>query len=369
MILTRYIGKDLLASTIAITIILLLIIVSGRFVGYVADAAAGDIPADLLGYVFIYTLPSLFQLVLPLGFFVAVMLVYGQLYVDSEMIVMQACGLSQARLLLTALLPATVIALIVAYCSLIIAPSSEARLRAQMEKPESTAAFSTLVGGKFQYVGNGITVYVKSLNDAKTEMYDVFLIQSEQKDSSVETVIARAARATVDYRFDGARYLVLHEGYQFQTTSASLQRTRIQFASFAIKLPESKARDIKPASVDVIPSSELLGATQVNEIAALQWRISMPLMVLVMAVAGFSLSRTTHRKGRYGKLLPGVFMFFMYFTLLSVSRDAVEDKKLTANLGLWWVHAVMIALAAWQFSGKNPFSGISLRLSLRKVES
>ena len=104
MILTRYIGKDILISTLAITLILLLVIVSGRFVGYMADAAAGEIPAELLQYLLIYTMPSLFQLVLPLGFFIAVMLVYGQLYVDSEMIVMQACGLSQARLLKTCLL-------------------------------------------------------------------------------------------------------------------------------------------------------------------------------------------------------------------------------------------------------------------------
>ena len=83
MILTRYIGKDILTSTVAITFILLLVIVSGRFVGYMADAAAGELPAELLQYLLVYTMPGLFQLVLPLGFFIAVMLVYGQLYVDT----------------------------------------------------------------------------------------------------------------------------------------------------------------------------------------------------------------------------------------------------------------------------------------------
>ena len=361
MILTRYIGKDLLASTVAVTAILLLIIVSGRFVSYMADAAAGEIPADLLGYILVYTMPSLFQLVLPLGFFVATMLVFGQFYVDSEMIVMQACGLSQRQLLNTALMPGAIIAVIVAYCSMVIAPGAESRLRQQMEKPASTAGFSTMVAGKFQYVGNGVTVYVQSLNDPKTEMYDVFLIQEQEEDGKLNKIIARAKKGLIDYRFDDVRYLVLEDGYQFQMDGSSLARTRIAFDNFAIRLPDSTRRELKPASADVVPTLSLFGSNDPEKVATLHWRFSMPAMVMIMAIAGFSLSRTTHRKGRYGKLLPGVLMFFMYFTLLSLMRDAMAEGKFSLAIGMWWVHGLMLGISLWVFVGKWDFGLLQKR--------
>lgn len=351
MILTRYIGKDLLLNTVAITLVLLLIIVSGRFVGYMADAAAGEIPADLLGYLLIYTMPSLFQLVLPLGFFVAVMLVYGQLYVDSEMVVMQACGLSQTQLLIkTALLPAVLIVLIVTYVSMVIAPLSETLLRKEIEKPASTSGFSTIVAGKFQYVGAGVTVYVQSLNEEKTEMYDVFLIREDiGEDGELTKNIARSEKAYIEYRFDEVRYLVLANGYEFQTTNQSKQRTQIAFDRFAIRLPDTTRRDIKPASVDALPTAELLGSSEPKKVAALHWRLSMPLMVLISLIAAFSLSRTTHRKGRYGKLLPGILLFFLYFTGLSLIRDAMEDGKFSLVIGMWAVHGAVLAVSLMLF--------------------
>lgn len=365
MILTRYIGKDLLLSTVAISFVLLLVIVSGRFVGYMADAAAGDIPADLLMYLLVYTMPSIVQLVLPLGFFLATMLVFGQLYVDSEIIVMQACGMSQARLLRIAMLPALIIAVLVAYCSLVVAPAGEASLRKEMEKPSAAAGFSTLVAGKFQYLGNGVTVYVQALNEDKTQMQDVFLIQDQLNEEVQQQIIARAELGTIEFKFDDIRYLVLSNGHQFQLNQASLERSRMAFEKFSIKLPDSASRDLKPASVDVTPTLALLGSTQADEIAALQWRASMPLMVIVMAIAGFSLSRTTHRKGRYGKLLPGVLMFFIYFTLLSVVRDGMEDGKMSLSLGMWWVHGLMALVAALLFAGEHTRTVLSRLINVR----
>ena len=48
MIFRRYIHREILAKLGWITGLLLLVLTSNRFVDYLADAAAGDLPADLL---------------------------------------------------------------------------------------------------------------------------------------------------------------------------------------------------------------------------------------------------------------------------------------------------------------------------------
>ncbi|MEL7400977.1 MAG: LPS export ABC transporter permease LptF, partial [Pseudomonadota bacterium] len=48
MIIFRYLAREVLVSMIAVSGVLLLIIMSGRFVKYLADAAAGKLAPDVL---------------------------------------------------------------------------------------------------------------------------------------------------------------------------------------------------------------------------------------------------------------------------------------------------------------------------------
>ena len=85
MIIFRYIARDLLGTTAAVCAVLMLVIISGRFVKYLAEAAAGLLDANILFAVIGYRLPGFLELILPLAFFLGILLVYGRLYVDSEM--------------------------------------------------------------------------------------------------------------------------------------------------------------------------------------------------------------------------------------------------------------------------------------------
>jgi len=69
-----------------------------RFVRYLAEAAAGKLDAGVLLTLMGLRLPSFLELILPLGMFIGILLAYGRMYVDSEMTVLQACGMSESRL-------------------------------------------------------------------------------------------------------------------------------------------------------------------------------------------------------------------------------------------------------------------------------
>jgi len=92
LILYRYINRQLLATTVVVTVVLMMVLVSGRFIKYLAQAAKGEIAADVLLLVMLYRVPEFLQLILPLSVFIAVLLVLGRMYSDSEMAVLRAGG-------------------------------------------------------------------------------------------------------------------------------------------------------------------------------------------------------------------------------------------------------------------------------------
>ena len=73
MLIFRYLARDLLSSTFAVCTVLLLVILSGRFVKYLAQAAAGELDAGILLAVIGYRLPGFLELILPLAFFLGIL--------------------------------------------------------------------------------------------------------------------------------------------------------------------------------------------------------------------------------------------------------------------------------------------------------
>src|SRR5690606_25925587 len=74
--------------------------------------------------------------------------------------------------------------------------------------------------------------------------------------------------------------------------------------------------------------------------AELQWRISSPLSLLVLAVLAVPLSRSSPREGRYSRVGLGLLIYIIYANSLSIARVWLERGYVPEWIGLWWVHAI-----------------------------
>ena len=61
-------------------------------------AAEGRLDVELLSAVLLYRLPGFLELIIPLGLFIAVLLVFGRMYIDNEISVLMASGISRWQL-------------------------------------------------------------------------------------------------------------------------------------------------------------------------------------------------------------------------------------------------------------------------------
>ena len=149
MIIYRYLSSQLLTSTLSVGFILSIILISGRFLKYMAEAASGEIEGWAVIVVLAYRLPEFLQLILPLSLFLGVLLSYGRMYVEYEMTVLKACGFGQWRLVKMSMVPALCMAIVVGFFSLQLTPWGNKQSNILLVEQYTRSPLELLTPGKF----------------------------------------------------------------------------------------------------------------------------------------------------------------------------------------------------------------------------
>ena len=98
MIIRRYLVKQVVSTSLVVIALLTLIMMGGRLIKYFGVAAQGRLDVSILFSIIGYRLPEFLTLILPLGFFIGLVLVFCRLYVDHEMAVLNDSRISRHRL-------------------------------------------------------------------------------------------------------------------------------------------------------------------------------------------------------------------------------------------------------------------------------
>jgi len=345
MIILRYLSREVLQTTLAVSGVLLLIIMCGRFVKYLADAAAGKLDASVLILVMAYRLPNFLELILPLAFFVALLLAYGRLYTDHEMTVLSACGMSRKQLLAYTALPTGVIVVIVALLSLWLTPLGLQKAGALLAAQKNRSDFETMQPGRFQSLQGGhLASYAEAIADDQTVLESVFMAQNGAADKPLLVIRSQTGRR-IDHPQYGQRYLLLGNGIRYEGRPGSANYRITEFSNFGQHIPAPVIEGITSKDVDMLDSTQLLRSAKKEHRAALQWRVSIPLLVVVVMFLGVALSYTNPRRGRYAKLFPSIILYLIYLVALNGARGALEEGRLSASFGLWGVHGLFFVIA------------------------
>lgn len=340
-ILDRYLIKEVFYALLGVTPVVLLIFLSDRFVRYLADAAAGKIPSELILTLITLKFLSALVILLPLTFYIAVMLALGRLYKDSEMIVLAACGVSPLRILAAIFRLSLGVALLVSLLSLYVSPwaittSNELKARAQ-----AASEITGLTPGRFKESRSGDRViYVEHIAPDRRGMSNVFVQSQEQGKLSI--VSAEQGMQTVD-KESGDQFIVLENGQRYEGAPGSADYKVVQYARYSVRINEAEPDEIRQQQ-EAQDSRSLLASTERGATAELQWRFSMPLSVILLAALAVQLARTTPRQGKYAKVLLAILTYLIYNNMLGISRAWLERDLIPPWAGLWWVHGALLTI-------------------------
>ncbi len=343
MIIFRYLFRQVFSTMLAVTLILLLVFMSGRFIKYLAQAAAGGLSPDVLFNIMAFRLPGFLELILPLGFFIGVLLAYGRMYLESEMTVLHACGYSEGRLYRDTLLMSFLVAAVVGGMSLWASPAGMQQVERIFEEQSKLTEFEMLLPGNFQKLksGNRVT-YTQALSDDKRTMFNVFISEPSRQTEGASLIYAREGYQQINAE-TGERFLVLRSGRRYEGRPGAADFQVLEFETYGIRIdqPDAEKRSVKE---EAIPSNELLGSDDSELRALLHWRLGLPALVPVVTLLALSLCRVNPRQGRFFHLFPAMIIYVAYLGLLIVARKSVAKQEVS-EFALWGVHAVFLAIS------------------------
>ncbi len=348
MIIFRYLGRQIFQVMAAVTVILLVVAMITRFLGYLSQAVAGEITSDILALLMLYRLPEFLLVILPFALFLGILLAYGRMYADNEMTVLSACVLSQKRLLALTLMCSAVVAMVVALLSLQLAPLGLTRTEQLMNSQDELTEIDLIVAGQFQEFAEGLrTTYAETITGgtAGRQLNNTFVAwrraDSAEGESPLRIIVADTARPVID-EDSGRRFMLLENGYLYDGVPGQADYLVSRFEQQALLMPE-QTRIEEVVREKSMPTAQLWNSSEPESQAELQWRISAILLIPVLGLIAVPLSRVDPRQGRFSKLVPATLLYAVYYVSLQMGMNLLGEGAIPATVGLWWVHILFTA--------------------------
>ena len=347
-ILSRSITRELVAVFLLVFLLLICVGLGGRFISLLQDAAGGMYSAKAIWWLIGLRIPAFVQVIAPFSIFLALVITFGRLHADQEFITAMSGGVTPRRLLgwlLWVLIP---LAVMVGFFSLQVTPSALKYLSEIALNQRAISEFDAIIPGTFRSFSNDTRVsYVEEVDRSEQEVSGVFM--NETQGDKVISIWADKGSYLVD-EGTGNRCLMLENGVRYEGYPAQHDYQVIRFKKLAqrIELGELQRHVGDPST---IPSGELQ-LTINAEAAEWHWRLALPVLTLIGAMCGFGIARVTPRSGRFGRVIPGLGLFVLYYVLLVFGKSLIAETASLQVVGLWPVHVAM-ALAAWVLIRKS----------------
>lgn len=348
MIFRRSLVRELSLTAIGLFLVLVAILFTNLVLRLLARAAGGAIAPE--GIVTLLGFNALFYLniLLTVALFLTVLLTLTRWYRDSEMTVWFTAGQSIVAWLRPILLFAAPFLMAILVLSLFLSPWAERRKLEFERQLESRDELALLNPGLFREFSRAkLVVFVESVNTFDGTIRNVFLQSTDPEKE--ETTVARSAR--LEEASNGDRFIVLEDGRRYEGRPGQLDYRVIEFDKLARRIEPAEARSL-PASRKAIPTQTLLVADGRLERSELFWRISVPILALVLTLLAIPLGQVNPRMGRSFNLLSAAFLYMVYSNGLNIVQSLIAQGKVDFWVGLLVPHAVAIALVALLFGSR-----------------
>jgi lipopolysaccharide export system permease protein len=329
------------AITLALTIVLVLFGFTETLGQIVRGDYAQGVVFELIGW---ETLRRI-DLLLPLGFYLGVLLTFSRWYRDSEMTVLAACGIGLGQLLKPVMLLAAIVGALVAAAAFVLTPyTSRAIGQVKAEGAQRPELTGITPGAFTESTAGGRILYAEEVDNDGT-MSRIFL--SNVSGGRARVILARSGQSYID-RTTGRRQVVLQDGWAYEGTPAQADYRVAHFDRYSVWLDQKRIVP-PPETIEGLPTRTLLAMPGIDAAAEWQWRLAKPLAVFVLALFALVLAHTDARRGRLANLFGAILVYFIYSNLLGLSQTLFKKGQAPSGLGMWWVHAVMFAVVLYLF--------------------
>ncbi len=355
-IVDRYLLRELMVPFILGIAVFTSILLIIRILKLVEMVVNRGVPLWQILKLFSYVMPAFLELTVPMALLLSILVAFGRLSSDSEIIALRASGISLYRLLLPVGIFATVISVLTFGLSLYARPWGNSLLRTGLYEIVKARASAGIRPRVFNDDFAGLVIYVDRIQPPGSELQGILI--SDRRDPQLDnTVYARSGVVFTNEESHTLTLRLLNGGIY----SASPRRNGYEDTRFStyditldlkLALAELRTRP-KDASEMMMPELRQVIARKAAahepvwiERVELQRKFSIPFACLVFAALGVPLgiqpTRAVHSRGFSVSLV----LIFFYYLLLTLGQNLGERGALPPVIAVWLPNAALSIIAA-----------------------
>jgi LPS export ABC transporter permease LptG/LPS export ABC transporter permease LptF len=383
-ILTRYILGEILSHTLIGCALFTFILFMPQLPHVLEVVVRNSSSLTDVLEVFLFTLPNLFKVTIPMSVLVGVLLGLSRLAADSEIVAMRASGLGIGYFVRVSSIVAiggTVLGLL---NSLYVAPRANQAILEMEQSLETSQASYEIQPRVFYEDFKNYVLYVQEVRGGTGAANWRKVFMADVTDRS-NPIITTAASATVVSDNTQELLMRLRDGSRHESQAGQPQQYTIStFAITDMPLALSQQSDVHLGRLDTsiyaLPMGALLkrirdpktGPDAKRFLIELHSRFSVPAACLVLMLAGVPLGVSSRRGGKSSGFVLTILLVFVYYFLSSTGIALSRQNRLPVFTGVWSANFLFAAAGIfllWQMAtgGRllNAFAGRAVRLPAR----
>lgn len=359
-LIDRYVGRSVLVTAMYGVFVLSVVLVLGNIFKELLDLLINrDVPLRYVLLFMLYVLPFSLTFTVPWGFLTAVLLVFGRMSADNEMIALRACGVSLLRVCVPVLAVGAALSLFTFWINATVAPRAEQAMRdsiASIARSNPTALF---VPDEVVSQFRGKKIFVGSKNG--DVLSDLTIIEQTDSGSVERIIFAREGEirsnpetGSLTLNLRDTKFEQRREGEENNIFGI---RHGISIAEATVDIPLEdlvdeglRKRPLRSFTLQELrarfPSVQDL-ADRIAMLTEMSKRVSLSMACVAFALMAMPLGITAQRKETsvgFGISLALAFGYFFFVVLAEMLRD---DAGAFPYLLLWIPNVLFIGIGAW----------------------
>jgi len=359
------------------------ILLTARMLKLVELVVNRGVPLVQIGKLFAYILPAFLEVTVPMALLLAVLLSFGRLSADSEIIALKTSGISLYQMIV----PVLVFTGVVYGLSLFVAaygrPWGNAGLKASLYEIAKTRASAGLRERVFNDDFAGLVIYVEDVRPPGDRLSGILIADS--RDPEQRNTVTAKRGFLVGNEDTHAVTLRLLDGniHTFVPGESSYQKTDFTVydvtLDLAVALAKFSRREKDPQEMTIgelrraIAAKAAVGEAANTERIELHRKFSVPFACLVFGLVAVPLGLQPARAVRSRGFSVSLALIFLYYLLLTAGEAMAEKGTLPPVVALWMPNAVFAALGLALFASaarETPWDWpgrLGRRLALRRA--
>lgn len=350
MIINKSFITEVLRTVLVVTFVIICIFLVLRGMIFLSQAAEGIIPVSAVLSLVLFKMLSYLDVMIPLMFYIGLIMVLNRWYADHEMAVLASAGLGITYFLKPLGFLVLILGGLVAFFSFYLTPLSLAKGYALEQEFRQRSDVSGVITGRFVAAKNGNgTYFIESYNRDTGNYEDVFAYSPSFEREGVG--VAKTARRVEDDKTQD-QFLVLMNGSRYEGTPGSQDYRVIDFEKYAIRIePKNQKKLYLP--IRARSNEELSSSTDSKERGEWYWRIGKIFTLPILALFALALSHVNSRQGKSSGMPMAFLVFLTYQQMLAYTVAMIKKGEAVSGTPIWIVHFLYFILACYCLYRRN----------------